>query len=82
MEFPRVFKMYRGYDETGVSGTGYILTGCIFPGGTTVVKWNVPNMPNSVAIYASYKAFRIIHVESHPSNQTKIEFLNSYGHKI
>lgn len=68
------FKMHRSGDESGVSGTGYILEGVKFSDGTVVIRWTVKGMPNSTAIYPDFGAFRKIHVDSHPSNNTKIEW--------
>lgn len=70
------FRMYRGGDESGVSGTGYVLYGAIFPNGETVVRWTVPRMPNSTAIYKTFRDFRRIHIDAHPSNNTIIEKIN------
>lgn len=69
------FEMYREGDESGVSGTGKVLEGCIFTDGTTVVKWTVEGKPSSTAIYNRFKDFEMIHVISHPTNGTKFIWL-------
>ena len=72
MDYSRPFYMVRPYDESGVSGTGKVLDGVVFPDGTTVIRWCVKEMPNCTAIYDSYSAFKRIHIESHPDNRTEI----------
>jgi hypothetical protein len=36
---PRRFILRRHEDPTGLSGTGDVAYGCVFPDGTTVVRW-------------------------------------------
>lgn len=64
--------MRRGQDESGVSGIGTVLYGCIFPDRRVIIQW-VP-VPRSVAIYDSFDDFLDIHVRSHPTNQTLLVF--------
>lgn len=71
----KCFEMVRGQDESGVSGTGRVLCGVVFDDGTTVVRWCVEGKPNSTAIYPTFEAFKCLHVDSHPTNETKIEWL-------
>lgn len=35
----RTFRVQRDQDITGVSGTGVVADGCVFPDGTTVIRW-------------------------------------------
>jgi hypothetical protein len=35
----KTFTMVREVDPTGVSGTGVVARGVIFPDGTTVIRW-------------------------------------------
>lgn len=35
----RTFHLQRDVDMTGLSGTGRVADGCVFPDGTTVVRW-------------------------------------------
>ena len=30
--------------------------------------------PNSIAIYPTYEAFKLIHIDSHPTNETEVIF--------
>ena len=66
----KIFEMIRQADESGVSGTGKVLEGCVFSGGKTVVQWCVEGKPNSTVVYESFEDFKYIHVDSHPTNGT------------
>lgn len=68
----KTFVLIRGADESGVSGVGKVLEGVVFSDGTTVVRWCVKDTENSTAIYASFETFMAIHVDSHPTNESKI----------
>ena len=41
---PRRFILYRRHDATGVSGTGIVATGVVWPDGHAALRWkaNVP----------------------------------------
>ena len=67
---PRLFKMIRNADESGVSGTGHVLDGVVFKDGKTVVAWLTQT--SSIAVYNSFKDFHDIHIGSHPTNKTEI----------
>lgn len=71
-----MFYMTRDADESGVSGTGKVLEGAVFSDGTTVIRWTVEGKPSSTAVYPSYEAFDLIHITSHPTNGTRIVFVN------
>ena len=62
--------MYRVRDESGVSGTGCILEGVVFHTGETVVSWITKY--KSLGIYPSFDEFKAIHIDIHPTNETKI----------
>ena len=68
----KTFSVIRQNDESGVSGTGKVLEGVVFKDGTTVIRWCVDGQPNSTAIYESFEAFKAIHIDSHPTNETII----------
>lgn len=38
-QFPRAFVLRRGVDHTGVSGTGTVAAGAVFPDGTVALRW-------------------------------------------
>ena len=66
----KVFDVIRKYDESGVSGVGKVIEGVIFTDGTVVIKW-ITSM-SSIAIYKSFEEFKIIHIDSHPKNETVV----------
>ncbi len=37
--FPRTWGLYRHEDTSGVSGTGLVATGALFPSGKAVLEW-------------------------------------------
>lgn len=69
------FKMIRNSDETGTSGTGVVVDGIVFPSGTCVVEWRGPTP--CVAVWASFEAFRRVHIDVHPTNGTEIVWSQS-----
>lgn len=76
---PQVFTLVRHSDETGISGTGRVLDGVVFHTGQVVVCWRSdlrPDKPghSSMVIYASWEAFRAIHIDPHPTEQTEVLF--------
>ena len=70
----KYFKVERKQDESGVSGTGHVIDGVIFPCGKTVICWNTEM--SSIAIYESYEDFVAIHIDSHPQNETVVEMID------
>lgn len=36
---PRLFQLHRETDVTGISGTGVVAYGVLFPDGVTVIRW-------------------------------------------
>jgi len=62
--FP-TFALVRHDDETGVSGTGIVAHGAVFPNGKAVLAWTVERRPQSVAIYDSIHDLYAIHVGPH-----------------
>ena len=76
-ERPRVFSMIRQADESGVSGTGHVLDGVVWPAGAASVCWRTgPLAPeDQVPIaFSSWSAFMAIHVDQHPGNESIIAF--------
>ena len=81
MHEPRLFTVHRQADESGVSGTGRVLDGVVFHTGQVVVCWRTDieaaaHGHSSIAVYASWKAFVFIHLGSHPTNHSRVEWLN------
>lgn len=70
----KIFDMERQDDESGISGTGLVASGIVFPDGKVVLRWNTETA--STTEFDSYEDFLKIHVKSHPDNKTKIHFYN------
>ncbi len=75
------FRTHRGADASGVSGTGHVLDGVLFHTGQVVVCWRTDvdaakHGHSSLGIYPSFEAFHHIHVGAHPTNATRIEWLD------
>jgi hypothetical protein len=71
---PQPFLMVRNKDETGVSGTGIVLEGCVFSDGSVAYTWRSGKKTMSWCI--SFESFRELHIDSHPSNETEIIWIN------
>jgi hypothetical protein len=66
------FTLYRGDDESGVSGLGIVLEGIVFSSGTCVIHWLTPAPSGSIAIWESFNQFEKVHILSHPSNDSVV----------
>lgn len=78
---PRAFTVIRVNDESGVSGVGRVLDGVLFHTGQVVICWRTDVEAathgfSSLGIYPSWKAFEFIHIESHPTNETQVVWLD------
>lgn len=76
----KTFKVYRNYDESGVSGTGHVIDGVRFHNGKTVICWRTDiegkkHGDSSIGVYDTFEAFMRIHITAHPTNQTRIVWL-------
>jgi len=74
---PRLFHIIRNSDESGISGTGRVLDGVLWPNGKVTVQWRTDLDPlkagfSSMTIFDSFAAFESIHISSHPTNNTEI----------
>jgi len=67
-----MFALVRKQDFSGVSGTGKVLVGMIFPSGKCVIEWLTPKPHGSINIFDSFDDFLEIHVRSHPNNGSEI----------
>lgn len=56
---PRLFRLVRESDETGISGTGHIADGVIFTDGTCALRWR--SEYRSTALYGSFTDLLKIH---------------------
>jgi hypothetical protein len=66
----QTFHMIRNADETGVSGTGRVLDGVVFPNGMVAICWR--SETPSMTQFRSFVEFRHVHIDAHPSNNTEI----------
>lgn len=55
----RRFQLYRREDVSGVSGTGVVADGVMWPDGTASLKWRGPD--SSVVFWLSVKSMLTIH---------------------
>ncbi len=82
MNKPRMFTVVRRSDESGVSGTGRVLDGVVFHTGQVVICWRGDlggeargeEGYSSIALYPCWEAFRHIHIDAHPDNDTEVIF--------
>ena len=65
---PCSFILIRRNDETGISGSGRVLEGCLFSNGKVVVDWI--SEKSSVVIWDSLEDFLDVHINSHPKNRS------------
>lgn len=65
----RRFHLQRAVDETGVSGTGRVAEGALFPNGWCALVWNTET--RSAAFYMSIGDVRAIHGHG---GKTRLEF--------
>jgi hypothetical protein len=56
---PRLFRLIRQVDESGVSGVGHVADGCEFYDGTCVLKWRVAG--SALGVYTSIGNLESIH---------------------
>lgn len=56
---PRIFKLWRVVDETGISGTGLIAEGALFSDGTCALRWLTKH--HSTALYENLATLVAIH---------------------
>ena len=57
-----LFRMIRHEDVSGVSGTGIVAYGTVFPNGKVAVAWTVPGKPQTVTIYDSFEDVKALHL--------------------
>ena len=78
----KVFKVVRGLDQSGVSGTGYVAYAIISHTGQVVLFWRSDisgaskTKSSSVGFYNSIEDFLSIHATSHKNgNDTELIFV-------
>ena len=70
----RTFTVCRQADESGVSGDGVVIEGCVLATGEAIVHWLYPPPRGSIAVFDSYDDFIKVHIAPHPKNGTIITF--------
>ena len=70
----RTFTGCRQADESGVSGDGVVIEGCVLATGQAIVHWLYPPPRGSIAVFDSYDDFIKVHIAPHPKNGTIITF--------
>jgi len=72
---PQPFLMKRKQDDTGNSGTGIVMEGCVFSNGEVAYTWR---SGRKTRVWAeSFEAFRELHIDAHPENETEIIWINA-----
>ncbi len=74
MDIMKTFEVIRNADFSGVSGTGLVLRGVVFPDGQTIIQWCSKSNVNSLGIYSTFEDFEFVHITSHPDNGTEIKW--------
>ena len=62
------FTVCRQSDETGISGEGVVIEGCVFATGHTVIHWLTPAPRGSIAFFDNFDDFLKLNVRSDPTN--------------
>lgn len=76
---PQPFLMIRKKDETGNSGTGIVMEGCVFSDGEVAYKWR---SGRKTRVWAeSFEAFKELHIDAHPDNETEIIWIYDQDEK-
>lgn len=70
-EVPRRFILIRDEDETGISGTGLVAFGVVFPDGVTVTRWN-----SDVAQTCVWQSFDEVDAVHGHGGRTRIEWVD------
>ncbi len=70
----RTFTVFRGNDETGVSGEGIVIEGVVLATGHCIVHWLYPPPRGGIAIFDSMNDFIRVHIKPHPTNKTIITY--------
>lgn len=69
----RRFRLVRHEDVSGVSGTGVVAHGVQWPDGSVAVRWAVPDLPPSTAVWDDIEA--VEHVHGH-RGKTEVEWID------
>jgi hypothetical protein len=67
----RKFKLKRNFDESGISGTGYVTEGVVFTDGTVAMRWLT-----SISSHCYYNSIEdVIAIHGH-DGATVVEYLD------
>lgn len=69
---PRLFTMTRAADESGVSGTGRVLDGVVWPDGHVATRWRSETPGGET--FDTWSLFHGVHCCAHPGNGTETTF--------
>lgn len=60
---PKRFILYRHHDATGVSGTGIVATGVVWPDGHAALRWKADDRaePSSTSVWSSVGDMMRVH---------------------
>lgn len=72
--------MVRNSDETGVSGTGVVLDGVVFPNGMVSICWR--SQTPSVTFFRSFVEFKHVHIDAHPTNDTEVHWKKTVDDEV
>lgn len=67
------FKFGRDRDETGISGSGLVMVGAIFPSMKAISEWVSEKNPNSINMYDNIGIMLRLHAFLHPGNGSWME---------
>jgi len=70
----RTYTVFRGYDESGVSGDGIVIEGVVLATGQCIAHWLYPPPRGSIAVFDSINDFIKVHIKPHPTNKTIITY--------
>lgn len=73
------FSVVRNSDESGISGVGRVLDGIIWHNNLVSICWRTSIEGcdkgwTSINLYPNYITFYNLHIRSHPSNNTVVDF--------
>lgn len=70
----RRFWLKRTKDETGISGSGRVLEGAIYPSGRVVIEW-LSEHP-SITVHDSFESFVAVHLSPHHASSNTVVWVD------
>ena len=74
---PRRFYLDRSSDKSGISGTGFVSTGILFPSGKVIIEWIVGEHP-SLETHNTLEDLMAIHGHNDTTKIVWIDPINMY----